>query len=293
MYGPFAMNLTGSQRSVKRLALLQVAPAAVFWTAFFLIPLAILVRYSFFEAGFLTITPAFDLANYQEAVTNGLYREIIVRTVVIGLATATLVLVLAYAFSYVVTFVFPRRRELLFFLVMVALFSGYLVRIYAWRTILGEQGIVNSLLLSTGLVDEPLRFLIYSRVAVVITMTNILLPFAILPLYSAMQNVPREVIEAARSLGGSGLAVFRTVTFPMTMTGAKAAFAFAFVLTCGDYVTPTLVGGTNGIMIGNVIADQFGVSYNWPLGAALAITTMVAVLVVFAVVSRLMTVVAR
>jgi spermidine/putrescine transport system permease protein len=101
------------------------------------------------------------------------------------------------------------------------------------------------------------------------------------------------VIEAARSLGGSGLAVFRTVTFPMTMTGAKAAFAFAFVLTCGDYVTPTLVGGTNGIMIGNVIADQFGVSYNWPLGAALAITTMVAVLVVFAVVSRLMTVVAR
>lgn len=287
------MNVTGLRRPVKPVAVLQIAPAAVFWTAFFLIPLAILVRYSFYEAGFLSITPAFDPANYQEALTNSLYRELILRTLAIGLVTATIVLVLAYAFSYAVTFIFPRRRELLFFLVMVALFSGYLVRIYAWRTILGEQGIVNSLLQSLGIIDEPVRFLIYSRVAVVITMTNILLPFAILPLYSAMQNVPRDVIEAARSLGGSGFAVFRTVTFPMTMGGARAAFAFAFVLTCGDYVTPTLVGGTNGTMIGNVIADQFGVAYNWPLGAALAITTMAAVLVVFALVSKLMTVVAR
>lgn len=301
MYGPMMPNVAvrplrvkaGTGRRSRSTAALELGPAAVFWTVFFLAPMVILVRYSFYDAGFLRLIPAFQLDNYREAITNDLYREVIVRTLLIGLVTATIVVVLAYAFTYAITFVFPRRRELLFFLVMVALFSGYLVRIYAWRTILGEEGIVNSLLTSTGIVDEPVRFLIYSRFAVVLTMTNILLPFAILPLYSAMQNVPRDAIDAARSLGGGVVTVFRTVTFPMTITGARAAFAFAFVLTCGDYVTPTLVGGTNGIMVGNVIADQFGVAFNWPLGAALAVTIMVAVLVVFAIVSKLMTLVSR
>lgn len=273
--------------------LLQGAPAGIFWALFFLAPLGILVAYSFYEHGFLTITPAFQLDNYREAITNSLYREVILRTVAIGLVTAVVVLTIAYAFAYAITFVFPRKRELLFFLAMVALFSGYLVRIYAWRTILGEQGIVNSALQSIGLIDQPLGFLIYSRLAVVITMTNILLPFAILPLYSAMQNVSRDVIEASRDAGAGPLTTFRTVTFPLTISGARAAFGFAFVLTCGDYVTPTLVGGTRGVMIGNVIADQFGVSYNWPLGAALAITTMAVVAVVFLLVSRTMALVAQ
>jgi spermidine/putrescine transport system permease protein len=116
---------------------------------------------------------------------------------------------------------------------------------------------------------------------VVVTLVNFLLPFGILPLYAAMQNVPRDAVEAARDLGGGPLAVFRTVTLPLTSTGLRVAFAFAFVLAAGDFVTPALVGGTNGQMIGNVIADQFGVAFNWPLGAALAVLTLLAVLVVY------------
>jgi spermidine/putrescine transport system permease protein len=201
---------------------------------------------------------------------------------------ALVVVVLAYLFAYLATFTFPRYRELLLFLMLASIFGGYLVRIYAWRTILGDEGLVNSLLLWLGLIERPLRFLLFSRFAVLVTLVNFLLPFGVLPLYGAMQNVPRDALEAARDLGGGPIAVFRTVLLPLTSTGIRIAFAFAFVLSAGDYVTPELVGGTNGIMIGNVINDQFGVAYNWPLGAALAITTLFCVLVIFWLVAKLL-----
>lgn len=269
-------------------ALAQLGPAAAFYALFFLVPLGLLVAYSFFEVSqaSLQVEPAFMLDNYRAAVTGGLYRELIVRTVLLALVVACVVVMLAYPFAYIATFTFPRRRELLLFLVLASIFGGYLVRIYAWRTILGEEGLVNSLLHSIGLIDAPLSFLIFSRFAVVVTLVNILLPFAVLPLYAAMQNVPRDALEAARDLGGGPLTVFRSVTLPLTATGLRIAFAFAFVLASGDFVTPALVGGTDGLMIGNVIADQFGVAFNWPLGAALAIATLFVVLAVYWLVGR-------
>jgi spermidine/putrescine transport system permease protein len=258
-------------------------PGTGFYVLFFAVPLGLLVAYSFFEVDQFayTIHPAFTLTNYKAAVEVGLYRELILRTLLLGLIVAIVVLVLGYAFAYVATFTFPRYRELLLFLMVVSIFGGYLVRIYAWRAILGDQGLINSLLQSVGLIHRPLRFLIFSQFAVVVTLVNFLLPFGVLPLYSAMQNVPRETIEAARDLGGGPVAVFRTILLPLTSTGVRIAFAFAFVLAAGDYVTPTLVGGTNGLLIGNAIADQFTVQFNWPLGAALAIVTLLIVLLVY------------
>jgi spermidine/putrescine transport system permease protein len=123
---------------------------------------------------------------------------------------------------------------------------------------------------------------------VVVTLVNFLLPFGVLPLYGAMQNVPRDALEAARDLGGGPIAVFRTILLPLTSTGMRIAFAFAFVLASGDYVTPTLVGGTSGQLIGNAIADQFGVAFNWPLGAALAIVTLGCALAVYWAFGRLL-----
>ena len=284
------MSLTRWRGSV-----LQLAPPALFYALFFVVPLGLLVAYSFFVVDQidLRVEPAFSLENYRDAVVGGLYRELIARTLITALLVAFIVVALSYAFAYVATFVFPRHRELLLFAVLASLFGGYLVRIYAWRTILGEEGLVNSALSSLGLIEEPLDFLVFSRFAVVVTLVNFLLPFGILPLYSAMQNVPREAIEAARDLGGGPLAVFRTVTLPLTSTGVRVAFAFAFVLAAGDYVTPTLVGGTSGQLIGNVIADQFGVAFNWPLGAALAIVTLVVVLVVYWFAGRVLAFVVR
>lgn len=262
---------------------LQLGPPALFYTLFFVVPIGLLAAYSFFVVDQidLQVKPALSTQNYVDAVGGDLYRQLIVRTVLIALLVAIVVVAISYAFAYVATFTFPMRRELLLFLVLASLFGGYLVRIYAWRTILGQEGLVNSALRTVGVIDAPLHFLVFSRFAVVVTLVNFLLPFGILPLYGAMQNVPRDALEAARDLGGGPLVVFRTVTLPLTSTGLRIAFAFAFVLASGDYVTPTLVGGTGGQMIGNVIADQFGVAFNWPLGAALALVTLLVVLVVY------------
>jgi spermidine/putrescine transport system permease protein len=172
-------------------------------------------------------------------------------------------------------FVFEKRAKLLLDLVLVSMFSGYLVRIYAWRTILGRDGLLNSLLLQMGAIDEPLRFLIFSNWAVVITLVGLLIPLALLPIYSSMSNVSREHLEVARDLGSKTIHVHRTILIPMTLPGLKVAFAFAFLLAGGDFVVPGLLGGTQGLMAGNVIADQFrGIGSNWPLGAALAFVVM-------------------
>jgi spermidine/putrescine transport system permease protein len=265
-------------------AVWQLAPSAGFYALFFLIPLGLLAAYSFYEVdqASFQVRPAFSLSNFKTAAETGLYRELLLRTVLLGLIVAIVVVGLSYTFAYIATVTFPQYRELLLFLMVASIFGGYLVRIYAWRTILGEEGLINSLLRSVGIIDEPVRFLIFSRFAVVVTLVNFLLPFGVLPLYGAMQN------EAARDLGGGRVAVFRTVLLPLTSTGMRIAFAFAFVLASGDYVTPTLVGGTSGQLIGNAIADQFGVAFNWPLGAALAIVTLACALAVYWAFGRLL-----
>lgn len=276
----------GSVRHTRDLALL--VPATAFYALFFLAPLTLLVVYSFYTVDQvnLQITPTLSGSNYRAAASGSLYLDVVLRTVLLGMVVGIVVVALAYCFAYIATFVFPDKRELLLFFLLASIFGGYLVRIYAWRTILGEEGLINSLLLWLGVVNEPLRFLLFNRFAVLITLVNFLLPFAVLPLYGALQNVPRDVLESARDLGGGPLSVFRTILLPLTGTGIRVAFAFAFVLAAGDYVTPELVGGTNGIMIGNVVADQFGVAYNWPLGAALAITTLLLVLVIFLLIGK-------
>jgi spermidine/putrescine transport system permease protein len=264
-------------------AVWQLTPGALVYALCFAVPLCVLTAYSFFEVNQFAyqIHPAFTFSNYSSAVDTGLYRELILRSIRLGLIVAAIVLVLGYAFAYIATFTLPRQRELLLFLMIVSIFGGYLVRIYAWRAILGDEGLVNSLLHWIGVSHKPLRFLIFSQFAVVVTLVNFLLPFGVLPLYSAMQNVPHETLEAARDLGGGPVTVFRTVLLPLTSTGCRIAFAFAFVLASGDYVTPALVGGTNGLLVGNAISDQFTVQFNWPLGAALAVAMLLVALVVY------------
>jgi spermidine/putrescine transport system permease protein len=221
----------------------ELSPLVVFYSAFVLAPLGLLTAYSFFEAGLLTVHPAFQLDAYGKALTDPLFYEVLWNTILIGFATAAACVAIAYPFAFLINIVVPRYRDPIIFLVLVTLFAGYLARIYAWRTLLGAQGIVNTLLIQVGVVDEPLRFLLYSRFAVTVAMLSIYLPFAIVPLSASMQNVARETIDAARDLGAGRLTTFRTVIFPLTYGGFRAAFLFTFLLAAGDYVTPSLVGG--------------------------------------------------
>ena len=265
-------------------AWLQMAPAAAYFGALFIAPLAILAAYSFFRFEDYRFIPAFSLENYREVLTSGLYTPYLVRTILLSLAIAVVVLLLAYPFAYALTFVFPRRRQLLYFLVLVSLFGGYLVRIYAWRTMLGREGLVNDALMTAGLTSHPLGFFLNSEIAIVITLVNFYLPLGILPIYAAMQNVPARLMDAAHDLGSGRWHAARRVLLPMTMQGITAAFAFVFIASAAEWVTPLLVGGPDDQFFGNQIVREFGTELNWPLGAAMAVTLILSSLAVVAVV---------
>ena len=263
----------------------SLLPAFVVYAVLLVVPLLGLFALGFWRADGFALIPDLSLASYHRILTTGLYRDVLIRTVRVGMITAAIVVPMAFALSYVMRFVLERRGALILQLVLLSLFSGYLVRIYAWRTILGKQGLLNTTLQYLGLIDAPLGFLIYSQLAVVITLCGLLLPLAVLPIYSAMLNVPDDFLEAARDLGAGFWQRLRTVLLPMVMPGVTTAFAFAFLLSAGDFVTPSLVGGMQSTMIGNIIADQFrGIGANWPLGAALAFVTIGAMMTICAVV---------
>lgn len=168
-------------------------------------PLAILFAYSFYTYRDFDFVSDFTVQNYLDVITGDRYHTYFLRTIKIAFIVSGLVLILSYPFAYLLTFVFRRRRELLYFLVLVSLFGGYLVRIYAWRTMLGREGLINEGLISAGVVDHPLRFFLNSEFAIVITLVNFLLPLGVLPLFSAMQNVSPRLLDAARDLGSSRL----------------------------------------------------------------------------------------
>jgi spermidine/putrescine transport system permease protein len=269
-------------------------PAGAFYVVFFCVPMLALFMLSFWRARGFDLVPDLTVANYEKIVTSALYRTLLMRTLGVGLATAAIIVPVAFALSYAMRFLFERRGQLILQLVLLSLFSGYLVRIYAWRTILGKQGLLNSTLQWGGVIDRPLEFLIYSNFAVVVTLCGLLLPLAVLPIYSAMLNVSRDHLEAGRDLGAGRVHLIRTVLLPMVLPGVRTAFAFAFLLSAGDFVTPSLVGGTQSLLIGNVIADQFrGIGSNWPLGAALAFVTIGIVLAIYGATARLLVWVTR
>jgi spermidine/putrescine transport system permease protein len=261
------------------LAIAQLSPAVLFLCLFLVAPVCVFLVYSFWRTETFTIVSSWNLDNYSEALTQDVYRRLLQTTVEIALVAAFLTVVVAYAFAHVIRFHLQRWQERLLFLVIVALFSGYLVRIYAWRTLLGDHGVVNDVITGIGIVDEPLSFLLYSRTAVTIVFMNFLIPLAILPIYAALQGVRDEEEEAARDLGCGPLAAFRRVTLPLAWNGIFTAFALSFIIAAGDYVTPQLVGGSSGTMIGRTIADTFGVAFDWPRGAALSFLTLLVVLV--------------
>jgi spermidine/putrescine transport system permease protein len=269
----------------------RIGPAGLFVGLFLVVPLGVLFAYSFGQSTYIDLEFGTSIDQYKIGLESELFRRLIFRSVWIGVVVALVSLALAYPLAYAITVGPLRRRgELILFLVLVSLFSAYIVRVYAWRTLLGDNGAINSGLRSLGLGDG-LDFLIYNRFAVIVTLVNVLVPLAVLPLYSSLSGVDREVLDAARSLGASRLKVFVRMTLPLSIRGVQAAFALCFILAAGDYVTPQLVGGARAQMLGNVIASRFGVAFDWPLGSALAfllVAAMALTIVAFAGLCRLL-----
>ena len=258
--------------------------APVGWMAFFyLAPLAILLAHAFWSVDYLTIDHHPTLVNFRRFATSSLYPKVFLRTIEMATAVTITDIVLAFPLAYFLAKTVKRNKELLLVLVVFPLWSSYLVRVFAWKTMLGTNGILNAFLLWTGLIDAPIRVFLYSKWAMYIAFVHIWMPFMILPLYSMLERIPDSLIEASSDLGAGGLTTFRRVIAPLSMPGVLAGSLAVFSLTMGDYITPTLLGGPGDQMIARIIADQFGVAFNWPLGAMLIIPVLVTISILLAV----------
>jgi spermidine/putrescine transport system permease protein len=189
-------------------------------------------------------------------------------------------LLLGYPLAYYLSFHATKRKDLLYQLVIIPLWASYLVRGYAWKTILGTDGVLNGLLQFLHITHRPVEFLLYSPFAVILTLTHIYTPFAFLPIYASLEHVPHNLIEASHDLGASPWATFRRVILPLSLPGAIAGATFAFVLTFGDFLAPLLVGGNSGIMIANIVASDFGAAFQWPVGAAISLCMLLLVVTI-------------
>lgn len=256
---------------------ITVPPLA--WVAvFLLVPYGLMFCYSFWSvSASQVIMHSWTLDNYGELLRVNVYLQTLFRSMWIAARVMLLSLLLGYPLAYYLSFHAGKRKDLFYQLVIIPLWVSYLVRAYAWKTILGGDGVLNTLLQYLHLTKHPLEFLLYSPFAVVLTLTHIYTPFAILPIYASLEHIPRQLVEASHDLGASPLETFWRVILPLSIPGVLAGATFASVLSLGDFLAPLLLGGPSGIMISNIVVSLFGAAYNWPLGAAISLCMLLLV----------------
>lgn len=250
------------------------------------VPLGIMVAFSFWTVQDYRIYSIWTLENYADTIGSNLWRVLLGRTMWTALAVAVCATVISFPVALFVSRRLSRLKVFALVLMLLPLWVSFLLRAYTWKVILGREGILNSLLLTLGIIDEPLDALLYNRFAVILALTYVSIPFVFAPIYVALERIPRDLVWAAGDLGSGGLRTTWHIIVPLAMPGIITGFAFSFVLAVGDFVTPTLVGGTSGTMIGSLIVSQFGLAFNWPLGAAMAIVLLIVVVAFLGLVQR-------
>ncbi len=258
--------------SIRGYALLS--PTMVCMLVALAIPLAILVTLSFWTQDYLDFDRTFSFNNYIVYFEKPIYLKLLLKSVKISGAVTLATVLLAYPAAYFIAFKVKKNKLMWLILITVPFWTSYLLRVFAWKVVLGFNGVINSGLITLGVIDAPLEFILYNPTAVVITLAHAWAAFAILPIYVSLEKIDRTLLEAAADLGEGPVMSFLRVTLPLSMPGVIASSLLVFIPTTGDYVTPNLVGGPTGIMIGNIIASLFGKANNWPLGAATAIMSM-------------------
>lgn len=259
---------------------LLILPALLFVCMALLYPLGLLVSNSFWRQEGVDVVRDLTLENYATFLGSASLLLMLGKTLLVSVIATLIVVVFSYPIAAYIAFGVDRRyRNLWLLAVTIPFWTSYLLRVFAWKVILGYNGVINSSLLSLGIIDQPLEILLYNPVAVVLTLAHAWAPFALLPIYISLSRIDTSLIEASRDLGDSMFHVFRRVILPLSTPGVVAASLLIFIPTVGDYVTPQLVGGTSGLMIGNVIQSMFGRANNWPLGAAISVMTMITVTV--------------
>ncbi len=265
------------RRSEGARGLLLLSPTMLIMLAALAAPMALLALYSFWSQDGYVLNTAVTLEQYATSLGRETYRALFYRSLEISSLVTLITVVLAYPMAYFVAFRAGTSKFLWLILLTIPFWTSYLLRVFAWKLILGYNGVINSGLMSLGLIRHPLEFLLYNPTAVVVTLAHAWAAFAILPIYVSLEKIDPALLEAAADLGDGPVRRFLRITLPLSMPGVVGAAVLIFVPTTGDYVTPSLVGGSGGVMIANVIEVQFDKVGNWPLGAALAMASMAAV----------------
>jgi spermidine/putrescine transport system permease protein len=257
--------------------------------AFFLVPIAIVAAYSFNVYTLLPGPHGFTLSAWHDFLHSSVYLRLFWKSVKMSLLVSAIVVALAYPLAYYLALSGTKRKYVLLLLLIAPFLTSYLLRVLAWKVILGDNGVINSFLFWSGLrsPDHPVSQLLYSRFAVMLVLGYIWLPFVALPIFVSLDSLDRRLLEAASDLGASRLQAFRRITLPLSLPGVIAAFLFVFIPTLGEFVTPSLVGGTSGYMYGNQIVDLFGTGFpDWETGSVLALFLLVVVAALTVVFAR-------
>lgn len=250
---------------------------------FIVTPLLSFLAYSFFWVEGGQMSYGLTLRNYSRFFTDAIFIPVLWQTCLLCLAVALLSALIGYPVAFRLATLSGRRKYVLLMLVLVPLLMSYIIKIYAIRSILGGNGFLNRFLLWTGLIDQPLTLFVFNLNAVLLTLTVLLIPFAILPIFLSLERIPKSLIEASTDLGASNWQTFCRVILPLSLPGVVTAASFVFVLAIGDFLTPQMVGGPNGFTFGRIIYSQFGAAFNWPFGAALSVILSCVMVAVIAI----------
>ncbi|BAV51435.1 ABC transporter permease [Mesorhizobium loti] len=273
------MSTAGSTHPVeRRLSLLVTALAFALPVIFVLVPLAIFLVYSFFSVDQGTIIYAPTLGNYVRFFTDPIFLPVFWNTIVLCVSVAVICILLAYPAAYFLTTLKGRWRYALLMLLLVPLLMSYVIKIYAIRSILGLNGFLNKALVALGILQQPSTLFVFNMNAILLTLSLLLIPFAILPIFLSLERIPQTLLRASDDLGASGLQTFLRITLPLSLPGVASAASFVFVLAIGDFLTPQMVGGISGFTFGRILYSQFGTAYNWPFGAALSVALAIVVI---------------
>jgi len=268
-----------ADRIWRAIALLAAYGLPIF---FILLPLCGFLVYSLFWVEGTVLHYDLTLENYRRFFGDEIYVPVLRRTVVLCLEVAGLCIAFGYPVAYFISGLKGRKKYTLLMLLLVPLLMSYIIKMYAIRSILGGNGFLNRSLIALGLIDQPLTFFVFNLNAVLLTLSVLLLPFAILPIFLSLERIPKNLLEASADLGGSNAQTFFRVILPLSLPGVISAATFVFVLAIGDFLTPQMVGGQSGFTFGRIIYSQFGTAFNWPFGSALSV--ILAALVIVAIV---------
>jgi spermidine/putrescine transport system permease protein len=262
-----------------------VFPAALFLAVLFLLPLGIMALFTFRAGTFGPESQQFTLEHYQNFLTNTAFLNLLWRSVVLSFWVSLYTVILSYPVAYFLAYHAGPARLFLLTIIIVPAWVSYLLRVLSWKVILGGSGVLASFLEWIG-VNPSGPILIYSPDAVIITLVYVWIPFVALPIFVALERIDRSLLEAAVDLGCGRVEAFLRVTLPLSLPGVVAGFLFVFIPTVGEYVTPALVGGPQGVMFGNIIFDQFLRGLNWPLGALMSLAMLVVILIPLLLIAR-------